>query len=370
MTTDASAGTTPKRHLLHVFPTFAVGGAQRRFAELGLRLAQSYRHTIVALDGNFDMASGLSNRIDFELADATYKKSRHLLNIPDFRCRIARYAPDVLITYNWGAIEWALADRWAPLARHIHVEDGFGPEESARQLARRVWTRRIALSGAHTQVVVPSHQLLEIARDQWRLPTTALIPNGIDCERFAPRVRDHDRDHVVIGTIAALRPEKNIARLIRAFAQMRSDTTAPAARLLIVGDGPARGELEALARELGMASSVEFRGATSAPEAALSEMDMFALSSDTEQMPLSVLEAMAAGLPVASVAAGDVPRMLAEENRPFVVPLADARGLVAALQTLAADASLRERLGHANRRAAVELYDINLMSERYAALFR
>jgi len=367
MTTDA--GATAKRHLLHVFPTFAVGGAQRRFAELGRRLAQSYRHTIIALDGNFEMAAGLSDRIEFELAAAEHDKARHLANIPIFRRLLKRHAPDALVTYNWGAIEWALADRWAPIARHIHVEDGFGPDETTRQLARRVWTRRVALSGVHTKVAVPSRRLLEIARNRWRLPATVLIPNGVDCERFVPRSEKRAREHVVIGTVAALRHEKNIARLIRAFAHASAAPSAKAVRLLIAGDGPERGALESLARDLGMAERVEFSGATPTPEAALAEMDIFALSSDTEQMPLSLLEAMAAGLPVASVAVGDVALTLAEENRPLVVPLSDGPAFVAALLRLAADPSLRERLGRANRETAVRRYDINLMTARYAELF-
>ena len=82
---------------------------------------------------------------------------------------IARLKPDVLITYNWGAIEWAMANRFAPIARHIHIEDGFGPEEREHQIARRVWFRPLALSGRHTTIVLPSHNLVRIASEQWRL---------------------------------------------------------------------------------------------------------------------------------------------------------------------------------------------------------
>jgi len=367
MTTAASAGTASRRHLLHIFPTFAVGGAQRRFVELARRQAPAYRHTIIALDGNFEMAAGLSDQIDFKLAVEKHDKGRHLANVPRFRRQLKACAPDVLVTYNWGAIEWALADRWAPLVPHIHIEDGFGPDERERQLARRIWFRRLALSGAHTKVVVPSHRLFEIARDQWRLLSTVLIPNGVDCERFAPRDGMPDRGRVVIGTVAALRPEKNIARLIRAFGQIPAGAAAP--QLLIFGDGPERAELEALARGLAIADRIEFRGATSEPEAALSELDIFAISSDTEQMPLSVLEAMAMGLPVASVAVGDITVMLATENAPFVVPLSDEQAFVGSLRRLVTDASLRKQLGQANRKAAAERYDVNLMSARYAELY-
>jgi len=281
---------------------------------------------------------------------------------------LRREAPDLIVTYNWGAIEWALANRWAPIAPHVHIEDGFGTEERSRQLARRVWMRRVALSGAHTRVVVPSHVLYEIAAQTWRLPLASLIhlPNGVDCRRFAPSARKTS-GQIVVGTIAALRPEKNIRRLIEAFTI--ASTQVAGLRLLIVGDGPERASLESFAGQCAQGKSIEFRGATLTPEDALAEIDVFAISSDTEQMPLSVLEAMAAGLPIASVDVGDVAAMVVPENQPFIGAGREARGLSESLVALARDGAARERLGHANRQRAVATYDLNVMAARYADLF-
>ncbi|HWU24901.1 MAG TPA: glycosyltransferase family 4 protein [Rhizomicrobium sp.] len=366
------AETSYKRHLLHIYPTFAVGGAQRRFVQLGRLLADRYRHTIIALDGNFEMAPALAHAMEYRLVRVKFDKTRHLGNLPLFRRKLKRFAPDTLVTYNWGAVEWALANRWLPLARHVHVEDGFGPDERAGQFTRRIWTRRIALSAPHTRVVVPSHQLLEIAHGSWKLPERSVvyIPNGIDCEQFAPRTQGKNKTGtVVIGTLAALRPEKNVGRLIGAFGRMLSEADAPNARLLIVGGGDERGNLEQLTQRLGLQEHVEFAGATSAPETALARMDVFALTSDTEQMPLSVLEAMAVGLPIAAVGVGDVASMVAEENAPFVTPVLHDAALITSLKTLASDEGLRVRLGCANRETALERFDIHLMAARYAAVF-
>ena len=78
-----------------------------------------------------------------------------------------------------------MANRFHPLARHVHIEDGFGPEERVHQLPRRVWFRRLALSGPHTKIVLPSHNLVRIATEQWRLGgQVRYIANGIDCDRF------------------------------------------------------------------------------------------------------------------------------------------------------------------------------------------
>ena len=155
-------------------------------------------------------------------------------NVRRFRRRLRAIAPDLLVTYNWGAIEWAMANI-PRLVRHIHVEDGFWPEERARQLPRRVLTRRLVL--ARSTVAVPSRTLWRIATEVWRLDPRRVryVPNGIDLARFAG-TREAGAEPV-IGTVAALRPEKNLARLLRAF---RLVADVMPARLVIVGDGSER----------------------------------------------------------------------------------------------------------------------------------
>jgi glycosyltransferase involved in cell wall biosynthesis len=169
----------------------------------------------------------------------------------------------------------------------------------------------------------------------------------------------------LIGTVAALRAEKNIARLLRAAALLRAEGVA--FRLLLVGDGPERPELEALAGGLGLGGCTRFAGHVPDPAALYRGLDLFALSSDTEQMPFSVMEAMASGLPVAATGVGDLRAMLAPENLPYLATREDA-ALAAALRPLLADAALRRRLGAANRAKAERDYDEETMFARYAAL--
>ena len=235
-----------------------------------------------------------------------------------------------------------------------------------RQLPRRVWTRRLVLRRA--TVVLPSRRLERIALDIWRLPRRRVrhIPNGVDLSLPLPERAGGGEGAgrlPVIGTVAALRAEKNLTRLLQAFALL-----AVPARLVIVGDGPERAGLEALAGTLGIAGSVHFAGHLAEPQAAYRDFDLFALSSDTEQMPLSVLEAMAAGLAVAATDVGDVASMLAGANRPYVVAQ-DAASLAGAMAALLADPALRRRIGAANRAEAERNYDQERMFQAYAALF-
>jgi glycosyltransferase involved in cell wall biosynthesis len=218
-------------------------------------------------------------------------------------------------------------------------------------------------------VVLPSQNLLRIASDVWRLPHKNLryIPNGIDLDRFAAqRTPDPDRAPVV-GTVAALRAEKNLGRLLRAFRLASADGSVPG-RLVIVGDGPERPMLEAMAQQPGLLGRVHFTGHQPDPSAALAEFDIFALSSDTEQMPISLLEAMAASLPVAATDVGDIRAMLPPESQSEVTPLDDA-ALAAALRRLLLDPTARQRQGAANRSKAVQTYAEKTMFAAYADLF-
>ncbi len=357
---DGMAGAPPL--LLHVFATFAVGGPQARFCALANHFGRTWRHAIIATDGDTSCRERLQPGLLVDYLGVATPRHDTLGNMLRYRALLRDIRPDVLITYNWGAIEWAMANSLVGI-RHVHIEDGFGPEERDRQLPRRVWTRRLFLRRA--AVVLPSCTLERIATGVWRLPRRHLryIPNGIDLTSFAAAGRTANAVPV-IGTVAALRPEKNLARLLRAFAIARQRQPAS---LTIVGDGPERAALQNLAAQLGIAASVRFTGHLADPQAAYRDFDIFALSSDTEQMPLSLLEAMASGLPVAATGVGDVADMLAEPNRRFVTPRDDA-ALAAALGALLADPALRRSVGAANRARAEAAFDQQTMFRAYGAL--
>jgi glycosyltransferase involved in cell wall biosynthesis len=302
---------TPRspRLLLHAFSTFALGGPQARFVQLANAFGPQYRHLVMAMDGCFDAGARLGPEVDWQALSLDVVKGGALANRGVFRAALRRHRPDLLLSYNWGAIEWAAANI-PRLCPQVHVEDGFGSEEAQQQLPRRVLMRRVLLGMHRVPVLVPSQRLQTLAVEVWKLPPQRVhfVPNGVAQPPAAvgPRVRP-DGAPVCIGTVAGLRPEKNLARLIRAFAQVHAQQPA---RLVIVGEGPQRQSLQALAETLGVAHAVHFTGYLSDPTPALAGFDLFALSSDTEQLPMALLEAMAAGLPVVATAVGDIPGLL------------------------------------------------------------
>jgi len=359
------------RTLLHACATFEIGGPQMRLAQLANHFGGKYRHLIVAMDGKTEAFARLDKTIDAKILPVAVKHGKTLGNLGHFRRLLTEINPDLLVTYNWGSIDWALSNMVAGRP-HLHLEDGFGPEEADGQLPRRVWIRRFALR--RSTILLPSQTLYKIALQQWRMPEANLlyVPNGIDCDRFTAvpnwafaKEFAIAQGEPIVGTVAGLRAEKNLRRLIDAFAIVARQRPA---RLVLIGDGAERAALVQHAAGLGLADRVIFTGNCSTPEKLLPCFDVFALSSDTEQMPLSILEAMAAARPIASTDVGDVANMVAAENRSYVVGR-DAQLLADAILGLFGDPARATAIGAANARRAREQFAQQRMFDSFEKLF-
>ncbi len=361
-----------KKHILHVFPSFGAGGVPIRISAVMNHLGDSCRHTVMALDGHAEAAERIDPGIDVKILHPEISKKHPIRTLTAISGHLRKLAPDVLLTFNWGSTEWALVNRFTTRIRHIHFESGFGPEEALRQKRRRVLFRRSALRRAE-RIVVPSENLVRIVRDNWRLDPgkIQLIPNGVDCARYGATpdpavVPGFDpAGATVIGTVAPLRAEKNIARMIDAFFRVAAQGTA---RLLIVGDGPMRGALEARAKASPAAERIHFAGYIGQPEKVFGLIDVFAMSSDTEQMPNALLQAMAAGRPVVSTDVGDIRPIVSAGNRAYVFPVGDTAGYDSGLHAMISDSDLRARLGAANRLRVTDVYSMDKMLSAYREL--
>jgi glycosyltransferase involved in cell wall biosynthesis len=359
--------------ILHVLPTFGVGGIQVRLAATIDKLGDRYRHLILALDENHRCQTRIRDKTLFQLIH-DHENTR---NVPRHVARAMRYlkvhTPGLLITYNWGTIDWAMANALVRRCPHVHFEDGFGIEEADKQLARRVLTRAVVLRKAD-RVVVPSKTLSTIATGVWNLRPgrVTYIPNGVNVADYLATgvtcgTGQIDRpDPLIVGTVTPLRPEKNIELLLKAFAELNP---AQDLRLHIVGDGTERQRLEACAKSLNVYDRTIFHGLVDDIREVLAGFDVFALTSRTEQMPVGVLQAMAAAKPVAAFDIGDIKEMVGPENREYVVSGNDERSLVAALSVLLQNAEARRRIGSANRAWVHDNYPEHRMIEAYRQLF-
>ncbi|HYG47039.1 MAG TPA: glycosyltransferase [Allosphingosinicella sp.] len=370
------AGMSPVR-ILHAHSTFGHGGKEARAVQLMNAFGSAAEHEVISASprelGARD-ALAPAVKADFP-ADAP-----PLAGMPGLPrlFRLARYMRrfDLVLTYNWGAFDAVMARylfaRGMNLPPLIHHEDGFNQDEAGELKTRRNLYRRLGLGAAH-RLVVPSARLESIARKAWAQPPARVvrIANGIAVSRYAaPPGREipgleKRAGEVVIGTVAGLRAVKNLPRLVRAFAAMTSRN----ARLVIVGTGPESERIAAEARRLGVVDRLVMPGFLADPARWIGRFDIFALSSDSEQFPISLVEAMAAGLPAVATAVGDVAQMVADDNRPLIVEAEDESAFAAALDSLADRPDLRRAIGRANREKAAAEFDEAGMIARYARLY-
>jgi glycosyltransferase involved in cell wall biosynthesis len=362
-------------NILHVHSTFALGGKEARAVRLMNAFGAAARHTILtAVPGETSARAAVAPGIEAYVPD----DGPRLTGAPT-PWRLRRIAQamrgfDLVLSYNWGAFDAVMARRLFAgaigLPPLVHHEDGFNADEADALIPRRSLYRRLGLPAA-ARLVVPSERLEAIARTAWKQPAERVvrIPNGVPVAAYGgapapiPGVERRPGE-VLVGTVAGLRAVKNLPRLVRAFAAMQ----APA-RLVIVGTGPECGRIVAEARRLGVADRLHMPGFLVDPARWIGSLDVFALSSDSEQFPISLLEAMAAGLPAVATAVGDVPHMVAADNAPLIVAPEDEAAFTAALDTLAERPDLRRAIGRANRARAAAEYDEAAMIGRYAALY-
>jgi glycosyltransferase involved in cell wall biosynthesis len=361
-------------HILHLHSSFSLGGKEARAVRLMNAFGDAARHTIVSgVPDQLGARDAIAKGVRYEIAqDPPALTGRPSVARYEALARFMRRF-DLVLTYNWGAIDGVMARRVFPKGAPplVHHEDGFNADEARGLKIERNVYRRIALGAAHA-LVVPSEVLEEIARRTWKQPAARLhrIANGIDTALYAgkPELRAipgfvPNGKEVVIGALAGLREVKNLPLLVRACGGI-----AGRFRLVIVGEGPERAAIESTAAAMGIADRVVMPGFLGRPHRFVGHFDIIALSSASEQFPISVVEGMAAGLPVVSTPVGDVPRMVAAENAPFVTG-GDEVLLRDALQALVSDAALRSRVGAANRAKARAEFDEGIMIARYKALY-
>ncbi|MBP6824559.1 MAG: glycosyltransferase [Acidobacteria bacterium] len=290
---------------------------------------------------------------------------------------IRRERPDIVHSQSWSGVDTALARLLTPGVKLVHSEHG----RSYSDLRRRPLMRRMARRGLYhlaDSVFAISSEVREFYCAQTGFPAEHMqvIPNGIDVRRIdgaeAGGVRSElgiAADDFVFGTVARLDLTKDTMTLARAFAAIALPRRNPKIKLLIVGDGEQRSRLEEFVGMLGLNRVVIFTGRRRDVPRLLRAMDVFALSSVSEGMPLTVLEAMAARLPVVATEVGALPELVEEAKTGFLIPVRHAVAMADKLEKFIANPQLAKTFGKEARRKVEREFTLEQMLRSYAELY-
>jgi glycosyltransferase involved in cell wall biosynthesis len=274
-----------------------------------------------------------------------------------------RVQPDAVHTHDDRPLIYAApAARLARVRRVIHTRHAGG---YVRVTARQAALRQFAARQVDAFVCV-SRDAAEMARDEGT-PEKILrvVPNGIDLERFRPGVYPATGPAVVV---ARLIPEKDIATLIKATSLVVPH--APDFRLVIAGDGPCRPELGALVARLELTDRVTFLGVVQDVPPLLASARLFVLPSLSEGISLTLLEAMASGLPVVATRVGGNPEVVADGTTGLLVPSGHPVALAEAIVSIYTNPARGVTLGRAGRARVEQFFDLTRMIRSYEALYR
>jgi glycosyltransferase involved in cell wall biosynthesis len=355
--------------VMFVVPDLRVGGAERHVTTLLPRMDPArFTPSVVCIGDEGALFAGLPEA-GIEALALNLKKRHALRALRELTAIMRNTDPDVVVLRGHNAETLGrIAARIAGVTRTIVWVHNIGdatPRDRIRVMADRALTRwtsaYFGVAEAQRQYLVHD---LRYPEDKIRI-----IHNGVD-----PALFDAHTDRLVlrefgiadgdpvVGIVAALRPEKDHATLLRAARLVIE--YMPRAKFLIIGDGPKRPELETLRDELEVTSNVCFTGARADVARLLAAIDVFTLSSATvECFPIALLEAMACGRPAVCTSVGGISEMLEDGHSGYLVPRKQPRKLADRLLTVLADPQAAQRMGRAARQRVESEFHLDLSVE-------
>jgi L-malate glycosyltransferase len=317
-------------------------------------------------------ATSLKDRVGPNVALVEFQRRRG--NDPAFVWQLYRFLkrhrPHILHTHSWGTLcEGLVAARLAGVPIVVHGEHGTLQTKKLQLLIQHwAWQRMDRLLAVSSRLADRMAETVAVPRDRIRV-----IRNGVDLERFRAR-RNEARiglalsaDALVLGTVGRLVDVKDHVTLLEAMGVLASDGVPFIG--VIAGDGPLRPALESKISALGLQDRVRLLGYRYDIDNILAALDIFALSSRSEGLSNTILEAMACGLPVVATHVGGAEELVEHGRTGLLVPAQSVGALSQAIGVLARDPECRTRMGSAGRKRAEQEFSLSVMVNGYRQLY-
>jgi glycosyltransferase involved in cell wall biosynthesis len=368
----AEVGRAQQLRIEMVLPSLAVAGMEVMTCDLARGLsARGHQVGVTCLEAKGDLAEDLARggvRASYIAVPGFGPNLR-----PDraLQAHFAKLGCQVVHTHNGVWAKAAMAARAAciPVVNTFH---GFAHGEPQFYEWLRWWGARYT-----DRVVAVSNSLREhlVGRTGVPVDRLAVLPNGIDTVRFSPGGRNGALRHrfeiapdaPIVGCIARLDPVKNHALLLAAFRRVLMEQ--PKARLVLVGDGPLRDEIQGQVVSLGLAHAVHLAGSCADPAPIYRDLEAFALASTSEGTSISIIEALASGVPVVATAVGGNPDLLSNGECGLLVPTGNEAEMAFAILRILEDRQFAAQLATAGRARAIAAFSLEAMVDAYEALY-
>ncbi len=376
---DQTAGPLRIGYIVHALN---VGGLERCVARLVNQLDRSrFVPVVICLDRRGDAANWIE-AADARILELKKKPGNDVTAVARLAAVFRDQRIEIVHSHNWGTlVETAIGRRWSQVPVHVHAEHGTvagATDRTSWKVRLRTQAMRWTLRTADAVVVV-SEAVRHRLQDMTGFPPSQvrLIPNGVDLPWHRSDADDAQRlrrqlgvspSDTLVGSVGRIASVKDYGSAIRALCEIAAKGLP--VHLVLVGEGPERESLTMIARSLGLADRVHLVGQQLNVGAWLRAMDVYLNSSLSEGMNLSILEAMAVGLPMVVTDVGENAQMVGGNNPcGLVVCSADSGALGAALLQLITNRTLRDGFRENAVRRHIDQYGAERMVRRYEDLY-
>lgn len=344
--------------IVHAVSSLGVGGMERVVLQLAhAQHDRGHSVSVLALKGGPLEAEARARGLKVHILRGG-RLSRILMMLG----MAAKVRPHVVHVHNPTSLHYAIIAKLAARARVVVTlhSDHDTHFRAGTSMEWRLTDKVVAVSRAAADTMQLPHASIGVVHNGIAIPK----PEGT---REATRASLGWEDAVIGIIVARISGRKGHRTLLEAHDLLRN--TYPMGRLLVVGDGPDRVAMEQLANDLKLGGAVRFLGARSDVDTLLEAADYFALPSDFEGLPMSVLEAMAHALPVIASRVGGIPEVIEHDRQGLLIPPADAPALAGAIGQLIGDSALRRRLGEAARERVDREFSLDATLRQYQRLY-
>lgn len=370
-----------RQHIVHVVYSFSIGGLENVIVQLINRLpANQFKHTVISLTSISDFKNRIT-RPDVEFI-ALNKPPGHAIPLyPKIFALLRQLKPDVLHTCNLAALELVPLGWLARVPKRIHAEHGWDAHDPDGKNPRYIKVRKLYKPFVSHYIAV-SEDLDSYLASAIGIPAhkRSLIANGVDTDRFSPSdgvpasvegCPFQTGKHWLIGTVGRLQTVKNQPFLALAFVRLLKEhpEAAERARMIIIGEGPLRTEIERILEQGNASQYAWLPGPRNDIPDILHMLDSFVLPSQAEGTSCTLQEAMSSGLPCIATAVGGTPKLIQDGVTGILIAPDDDISLANVLWNIYIEPETSKKLGIAARKKALETYAIDCMIDRYSTLF-